>query len=156
MARAHYDRAARETPGADAAVYRARADRQTRDTLRFVPRYYGLAAAHLAGLVGSRDCSPEVAGTCPAAFAPCAGLLGLTLERIIPDLNIQETSDGNWSFPARAGPGRAAASPSIHASSLASFEGEIAYKPWSWPVAATISAAAILAVFFGLARPDSP
>ncbi len=50
MARAHYARAASESPGADPDVYRARADRQTRDTLRFIPHYYGLAAAHLTGL----------------------------------------------------------------------------------------------------------
>ena len=49
---AHYDRMASETPGADPAVFRHRAERQVRDTLAFVPRYYGLAAAHLAGLAG--------------------------------------------------------------------------------------------------------
>ncbi len=47
---AHYERAARETPGAEPGTYRARADRQVRDTLAFIPRYYGLAALHLAGL----------------------------------------------------------------------------------------------------------
>ncbi len=329
MARAHYDRAARETPGADPATYRARADRQTRDTLRFIPRYYGLASAHLAGLAawafavrrrrtlrapaarsallaltlldlfgfglglnpaidreddrpvtpliehlrrvappplrvlgvgeelppnvamrygladirnydsielavsidsfaslyppgpGERTSRREVtwagvvrsldrlkaAGVAAivAATPPPAGAFDrvervgsvwvarpepgpfaraavgnvpgrLALVRKSPgrftyragppegttgdgtslDLNIQETSDGNWSFPGRHTPGRAPINPSINASSLATFEGEIAYIPWSWPVAATISAAAILAVFFGLRRPDSP
>ncbi len=52
LARGHYDRTARETPGADPGVYRARADRQVRDAITFLPRYYGLAAAHLAGLAG--------------------------------------------------------------------------------------------------------
>lgn len=49
---AHYAKAAAATPGADPAVYQARAARQVQATLRFVPRYYGLAAAHLLVLAG--------------------------------------------------------------------------------------------------------
>lgn len=329
MARTHYDRAARETPGADSATYRARADRQVRDTLRFIPRYYGLGAAHLAGLSawafavrrrrtlpsavarggllavtlidlfgfglglnpaidraddrpitqlieylrrvappphrvlgvgeelppnvamrygladirnydsieladsvdsfgslyppgpGERTSRREVtwagvirarqrlreAGVAAivAATPPPEGAFSivekihsvwvarpepgpfaegtagdspgrLAFERPSPgrfvyrvgppegtmwggsslDLNIHETSDGNWSYPAPHAPGRAPAGPSIHASSLVAFEGEIAYGPRSWPVAATISIASLIAVFFAARRPDSP
>ena len=329
MARGHYDRAARETPGADPTVYRSRADRQVRDTLQFIPRYYGLAAAHLAGLAawasavrrrrtlpgpvaravllaltlidlfgfglglnpaidraddrpvtplieflhrvappplrvlgvgeelppnvamrygladirnydsielsdsvgsfaslyppgpGERTSRREVtwagvirarrrlreagvaafvAATPPpeGAFAivekidsvwvarpepgPFArGTVGasagrLAIDRPSPgrfvyragppegtmwdgsllDLNIHENSDGNWSFPAPYAPGRAPDGPSIHASSLVAFEGEIAYEPRSWPVAAAISIASLTAVFFVARRPDSP
>jgi hypothetical protein len=77
MARAHYDRAANESPGADPAVYRARADRQTRDTLRFIPRYYGLAAAHLIGLAAWAQLVRR-RGALPGG-ALRAGLLGLVL-----------------------------------------------------------------------------
>ncbi len=77
MARAHYDRAARESPGADPAAYRARADRQTRDTLRFIPRYYGLAAAHLVGVAAWAQLVRR-RGALPAGLAR-AGLLGLVL-----------------------------------------------------------------------------
>jgi hypothetical protein len=49
-AQAHYAAAAAETPGADRAEYRARAERQVQGTLRFMPRYLGLAGAHLLGL----------------------------------------------------------------------------------------------------------
>ena len=46
----HYAQMAKETPGADPAIYRARADRQTRDTIRFVQRYYGIASVHFVGI----------------------------------------------------------------------------------------------------------
>jgi len=46
----HYARAAAEAPGADPMVYRARAERQVRQALRFVPAYCGLAAAQLLAL----------------------------------------------------------------------------------------------------------
>jgi hypothetical protein len=76
ISQAHYEHAARETPGADFEVYRRRADRQTRDTLSFIPRYYGLAAAQLAGLAAwlflAR--SRRLAGNTLRA-----GLLGLTM-----------------------------------------------------------------------------
>ncbi len=51
---AHYEAAARETPGADAAIYRERAERQVRHTLSFVPWYLSVSAGHglvLAGLL---------------------------------------------------------------------------------------------------------
>ena len=41
----HYSKAFELTPGADREVYQARAERQVRETLDFVPRYLGLAAA---------------------------------------------------------------------------------------------------------------
>jgi hypothetical protein len=47
----HYGRAAAGTPGASPAEYRARAERQVRVTLTFVPRYLMLAGAHVLGLV---------------------------------------------------------------------------------------------------------
>ena len=53
---AHYARASETTPGADPAVYRERAERQARETLKFVPRYLGFAAVQaltLAGLLWS-------------------------------------------------------------------------------------------------------
>jgi hypothetical protein len=59
-ARAHYAAAAASTPGADPAEYRARADRQTRETLRFVPRYYSTAAIQLlalASIAGAIRCA---------------------------------------------------------------------------------------------------
>jgi hypothetical protein len=77
MARAHYDRTLKETPGADAEVYRRRADRQTRDTLVFVPRYYGLAAVHLAGLAGWVFVVRSRRVRSPSLLR--AGLLGVTL-----------------------------------------------------------------------------
>jgi hypothetical protein len=46
----HYATAASETAGADPMTYRGRAERQTRDTIQFVRRYYGLAALHLGVL----------------------------------------------------------------------------------------------------------
>ena len=52
----HYSKAFEATPGADRDVYLARADRQARETLDFVPRYLGLAATQgliLAWLLGS-------------------------------------------------------------------------------------------------------
>jgi len=52
----HYARASEVTPGADREVYLARADRQTREALDFVPRYLALASAQgivLAWLLGS-------------------------------------------------------------------------------------------------------
>ena len=48
----HYAKAAAEAPGADPMVYRARAGRQVRQALRFVPTYYGLAAAQLLAMAG--------------------------------------------------------------------------------------------------------
>jgi hypothetical protein len=77
MARTHYDRAAKESPETDPAVYRARADRQTRDMLRFVPRYFGLAAAHLLGLAAWASLARR-RGVLPGD-ALRAGLLGLVL-----------------------------------------------------------------------------
>ncbi len=77
MARAHYARAANESPGADPVVYRARADRQTRDTLRFIPRYYGLAGVHLLGLAAWAFVVRR-RGALPAC-ALRVGLLGLVL-----------------------------------------------------------------------------
>ncbi len=47
---AHYRDAAARTPGADASAYRLRGERQVRQTLAFLPRYYGLVAAELAVL----------------------------------------------------------------------------------------------------------
>ncbi|SIO65545.1 hypothetical protein SAMN05444166_7730 [Singulisphaera sp. GP187] len=48
----HYAEAAAATAGADPAVYLARAERQVRSTLTFVPRYLGLAGVHLLVLAG--------------------------------------------------------------------------------------------------------
>lgn len=329
MARAHYDRAARETPGADPATYRTRADRQTRDTLRFLPRYYGLASAHLAGLaawafavrrrrtlpsgmarsgllaitlvdlfgfglglnpaIDRRDDRPVtplidfllrvappprrvlgvgeelppnvamrygladvrnydsielaasvdsfaalyppgpgertsrrevtwagvirardrlreagvaaiVAATPPPEGAfdrvekigavwvalpepgPFARLVvgeeatgRLAMERPEPgrfaftlgppegtvwggadiDLSVHETSDGNWSIPSRYAPGFAEPGPRIHAPGVTVFQGEIAYEPASWYVAASVSMGAVIGLFFALRRPDS-
>src|SRR5262249_13595259 len=42
----HYTSAASETPGADAAVYRERAERQVSQALHFLPRYWLLASGH--------------------------------------------------------------------------------------------------------------
>jgi hypothetical protein len=47
----HYDAAARRKPGADASEYRARAERQVRLTLTFVPRYLMLAGGQVSLLV---------------------------------------------------------------------------------------------------------
>lgn len=44
---AHYEQAARMTPGADPAEFRERAERQVAAALRFVPRYLMIAAAEL-------------------------------------------------------------------------------------------------------------
>ncbi len=49
---AHYARSAEETPGADASIYRERAERQTKTTLSFLPRYFLLTAAQLLVLAG--------------------------------------------------------------------------------------------------------
>lgn len=48
----HYAKAAAATAGADPAVYKARAERQVRQVLTFVPSYLGVAAAHLLVLAG--------------------------------------------------------------------------------------------------------
>ena len=48
----HYAKAASATAGADSALYEARAARQVRSTLTFVPRYLGLAGVHLLVLAG--------------------------------------------------------------------------------------------------------
>ena len=47
----HYADAAARTQGADVREYRARAERQVRLTLEFVPRYLYLAGGHVLGLV---------------------------------------------------------------------------------------------------------
>jgi hypothetical protein len=49
-AREHYARAARETPGADLALYSHRAELQVRQVLHFVPRYAFAAAGQLVAL----------------------------------------------------------------------------------------------------------
>ena len=72
----HYRKAFEATPGADPSVYRARAERQARETLDFAPRYLGLAAVQglvLAWLLRSirRDRLGDDRGR--------AALLGLTL-----------------------------------------------------------------------------
>ncbi|WP_422926856.1 hypothetical protein [Singulisphaera sp. PoT] len=46
-AEAHYQLAAKATPGADVEEYRRRADHQVDLTMSFYPRYLGLAAGHL-------------------------------------------------------------------------------------------------------------
>jgi hypothetical protein len=51
---AHYSKASELTPGADRDIFQQRAERQTRETLEFVPRYLGLAALQgfvLSGLL---------------------------------------------------------------------------------------------------------
>ena len=69
----HYAEAAATTPGAEAAVYRERAERQVRRTLAFYPRYLMLASAHLFTLttlahlwrrcvVGARPLRPALLG----------------------------------------------------------------------------------------------
>jgi hypothetical protein len=47
---AHYRRAADNTPDADATVYAQRADRQVRQLVRYLPRYYALVAVELGVL----------------------------------------------------------------------------------------------------------
>ena len=76
----HYSKASEKTPGADPAVYRERAERQARETLDFVPRYLGLAAAQglaLASLLWAirRGRIGDDAGR--------AALLGLTMVDLI-------------------------------------------------------------------------
>jgi Bacterial membrane protein YfhO len=75
-AQAHYAQAAAETPGADAAVYSARAERQVRQTLSFMPRYLGLTSAQLLALAGLMALWRR--GRVSAASAKTA-LLGLTM-----------------------------------------------------------------------------
>ncbi len=48
---AHYAEAAAQTPGADPLEYHARAQRQVRQTISFLPRYLLLAGGQLLGLV---------------------------------------------------------------------------------------------------------
>ena len=76
----HYSKAFEATPGADRDVYQARAERQARETLDFVPRYLGLAATQgliLAWLLGAlrRERISDDSGR--------AALLGLTLVDLI-------------------------------------------------------------------------
>jgi hypothetical protein len=73
---AHYSKASETTPGADPEVFRLRAERQSRETLEFVPRYLALAGFQglaLAGLMGAirRGRIGDDAGR--------LGLLGLTM-----------------------------------------------------------------------------
>ncbi|HMB02345.1 MAG TPA: hypothetical protein VKP69_01230, partial [Isosphaeraceae bacterium] len=75
-AEAHYARAAAATPGADPAVYRARAGRQVRRALSFYPSYLALAAGQLLLLAALAQAVRR------GALAPRlarAGLVGLTL-----------------------------------------------------------------------------
>jgi hypothetical protein len=73
---AHYTAALAEEPGADASMARALAERQVGNVMAFFPRYYGLAAAHLAALAALALAIRR--GKVGAAFARPA-LLGLTL-----------------------------------------------------------------------------
>jgi hypothetical protein len=47
---AHYRRAAAMTPGADPSAYELRAERQIRQVVHFLPRYYAIVAGELIGL----------------------------------------------------------------------------------------------------------
>ncbi|MDR3632413.1 MAG: hypothetical protein P4L84_01175 [Isosphaeraceae bacterium] len=72
----HYARASAATPGADPAVYAARAERQVHQVLGFVPAYLGLASAHLAALAALAT----LAGRGAISARPArASLLAITL-----------------------------------------------------------------------------
>jgi hypothetical protein len=51
-ANAHYGETAAETPGADPAVFRDRAERQVQQVLQFIPRYALFSAANLLAIAG--------------------------------------------------------------------------------------------------------
>ncbi|AGA25780.1 glycosyltransferase family protein [Singulisphaera acidiphila] len=72
----HYVKAAAATPGADLAVYRARAEHQVRSTLTFVPRYLGLAGVHLLVLAGLAEALRRRRGS---GLLIRSAVLGLTL-----------------------------------------------------------------------------
>ncbi len=72
----HYARAAAVTAGADAAVYRDRAERQVRQVRAFYPRYLRLAAGHLLVLATLSEALRR--GRLDARAAR-AGVMGLTL-----------------------------------------------------------------------------
>jgi hypothetical protein len=72
----HYATAAVRTPGADAGLYRARADRQVRQALEFVPRYALLTAAQLLGMTALAVALRRAGRPLPVIRA---GVLGLTL-----------------------------------------------------------------------------
>jgi len=57
---AHYAVAAKETPGADPAIYKERAERQARSATTFLPRYYLLAAGHLLALAALAEAMRRV------------------------------------------------------------------------------------------------
>ena len=76
---AHYAQAARKTPGADPAEFRARAQRQTEATLHFVPRTLGITAAELILLASLLAAYRRNWLKCTAVQAT---LLGLTVTEL--------------------------------------------------------------------------
>jgi hypothetical protein len=72
----HYSEAASATPSADPATYAARAERQVRRTVRFIPRYHAAVALELAALAGLAAFVRRL-GRCPGPIKPA--VIGLTL-----------------------------------------------------------------------------
>jgi hypothetical protein len=77
---AHYAEAAAATPGADAAVYRERAERQARAVRAFVPRYLATAAAQVLAMAAMAEAWRR--GRASPALLRSA-LLGLALADLI-------------------------------------------------------------------------
>ncbi len=78
-AMAHYRAAAASTPGADPTNYQERAQRQVRQALEFLPRYYGLVAAEL-GVLATAALLLGRTGRYPQGLPPA--LIGLTLSEL--------------------------------------------------------------------------
>ena len=76
---AHYREAAASTSGANPAAYRERAERQVRQALDFLPRYYGLVAGEL-GVLATAAVLLRRARRSPRGMPPA--LIGLTLVEI--------------------------------------------------------------------------
>jgi hypothetical protein len=74
---AHYRAAALATPGADPSAYDTRALRQVAQSVRFLPRYYGLMAGQLLILTALAALVRRKAWSTPAWVRPA--VLGLTL-----------------------------------------------------------------------------
>lgn len=72
----HYRESTPSTPTSDPMAYLARGERQVRDAMVFLPRYYGLAACELLLLA---SISLAARRSCVASRWICPGLLGLTL-----------------------------------------------------------------------------
>ena len=75
-ASAHYRQAALASPGADAQTYQARAERQVRRIIGYLPAYHALTAAELGLLAALAACARRRRG-CPFWIQPT--LFGLTM-----------------------------------------------------------------------------